>query len=115
VSGRELDADGTDAYHPQHPWEQAGHPLYLPPEQRAKTNWPPEPARPSGPAEASRWSALPVRPPHQPAWDRVYLPLHGSADARCVCCDGVVVIRPGEWRHRSLWRTLTCGRPVLTR
>jgi hypothetical protein len=59
MSGRELDSDGTDSYHPQHPWEQVGHPLYLYPKQRTLDNWPPEAALPAGPAEAAAWRALP--------------------------------------------------------
>jgi hypothetical protein len=59
VSGTELDSDGTDSYHPQHPWEQVGHRLYLPPQQRSRGNWPPEPAQPVGPAEEHQWQTLP--------------------------------------------------------
>lgn len=61
MSGRELDAVGTDSYHPEHPWEQAGHELYLPPQERTKMNWPPEWATPAGPAEEKVWQNLPVR------------------------------------------------------
>jgi len=61
MSGRELDPDGTDSYHPQHPWEQSGHPLYLPLRQRTRSNWPPVPARPAGPHEQQQWRMLPVR------------------------------------------------------
>ena len=75
MSGRELDPDGTDSYHPQHPWEQVGHPLYLPPGQRTRLNWPPEPARPAGPHEARTWDQLPVRVKPDPAWDREYRPM----------------------------------------
>lgn len=62
MSGRELDPDGTDSYHPEHPWEQAGDPLYLPPDRRTRANWPPVPAEPAGPTEAATWSRLPKRP-----------------------------------------------------
>lgn len=62
MSGRELDPDGTDSYHPEHPWEQVGHPRYLAPIERARTNWPPEPARPAGPYEAKQWRRLPAHP-----------------------------------------------------
>jgi len=58
MSGRELDPDGTDSYHPQHPWEQAGHPLYISPTQRNRNNWPPEPAAAEGAYEQSQWRAL---------------------------------------------------------
>lgn len=61
MSGRELDEDGTDSYHPEHPWEQCGHALYLPPEQRTRRNWPPVAAEPHGPAERQRWARLPWR------------------------------------------------------
>lgn len=61
MSGRELDPDGTDSYHPEHPWEQAGHPLYLPANARTAFNWPPEPAQPHGPHEAQQWRRLPAR------------------------------------------------------
>lgn len=66
MSGRELDPDGTDSYHPQHPWEQAGHPLYLHPTQRTAFNWPPEAAQPAGPHEAEQWRRLPARVPKSP-------------------------------------------------
>jgi hypothetical protein len=59
VSGRELDPDGTDSYHPEHPWEQSGHPLYLHPGQRTRDNWPPETAAPAGKHEAKQWDKLP--------------------------------------------------------
>lgn len=60
MSGRELDADGTDSYHPEHPWEQVNHKLYLPPGERTRRNWPPVAgAEPAGPAERERWSRLP--------------------------------------------------------
>lgn len=62
MSGREHDTDGTDSYHAEHPWEQVGHPLYLPPGSRAKSNWPPEPAFPAGPLEALHWEGLPDQP-----------------------------------------------------
>lgn len=55
MSGRELDPDGTDSYHPQHPWEQVGHPLYLAPHERTSLNWPPVPAYPMGPHGAKQW------------------------------------------------------------
>lgn len=61
MSGTELDTDGTDSYHPEHPWEQVGHALYIAPELRAKDNWPPERTYPVGPAEAIRWANLPDR------------------------------------------------------
>lgn len=60
MSGTELDSDGTNSFHSEHPWEQVGHPLYLPPERRSKGNWPPERAFPVGPAEAIRWNNLPT-------------------------------------------------------
>jgi len=63
VSGRELDTDGTDSYHPEHPWEQVGHPLYLPPERRSLGNWPPVEATPAGPSEERRWNDLPRHAP----------------------------------------------------
>lgn len=59
MSSTETHLDGTDSYHPHHPWEQVGHPLYLPPWARNKSNWPPEPAEPAGPYEAMVWSTLP--------------------------------------------------------
>lgn len=61
MSGRELDPDGTDSYHPEHPWEQAGHALYLAPDQRTQFNWPPVAAHPAGAHEAEQWRTLPVR------------------------------------------------------
>lgn len=63
MSGRELDPDGTDSYHAEHPWEQAGHPLYLPPENRTRSNWPPRPAQPVGLHEEYEWRALPKDAP----------------------------------------------------
>lgn len=66
MSGRELDPDGTDSYHPEHPWEQTTHPLYLPPDQRTAFNWPPEPAHPHGAHEAQEWGRLPARVPVAP-------------------------------------------------
>lgn len=73
MSGRELDPDGTDSYHPQHPWEQTGHPLYVAPDQRAKSNWPPEPAYPQSPHEAMQWDQLPAHPPKlHGTWYRQY-------------------------------------------
>ncbi|MBD8477581.1 hypothetical protein [Microbacterium sp. CFBP 8794] len=72
MSGRELDPDGTDSHHPEHPWEQAGHVLYLPPQQRTMLNWPPEPAYPAGPHEAKQWDRLPVRVAPEPSWRREY-------------------------------------------
>lgn len=73
MSGRELDPDGTDSYHPEHPWEQSGHELYIAPSQRAKTNWPPESTFPAGPNEAKQWSSLPERPPKLYGdWYRLY-------------------------------------------
>jgi hypothetical protein len=58
MSGRELDWDGTDSYHPEHPWEQCGHPLYVQPDRRTRGNWPPVEAEPAGPAERQRWADL---------------------------------------------------------
>lgn len=72
MSGRELDPDGTDSYHPQHPWEQAGHPQYLAPSERTRLNWPPEPAYPAGPHEAKQWDRLPIRLKPEPTWRREY-------------------------------------------
>jgi hypothetical protein len=66
MSGRELDEDGTDSYHVGHPWEQAGHPQYLPPKRRDKTNWPPVWAKPAGSSEASQWENLPDKLPPPP-------------------------------------------------
>ena len=74
MSGRELDPDGTDSYHPQHPWEQVGDPLYLPPDRRTRANWPPVPAEPAGPTEAATWSRLPKRGPKPPKWKRTFGP-----------------------------------------
>jgi hypothetical protein len=59
MSGTELDPDGTDSYHPEHPWEQVGHPLYLYPWDRTKQNWPPVLAQAAGPHEAKQWDSLP--------------------------------------------------------
>lgn len=59
MSGTELDPDGTDSYHPEHPWEQLGHPLYIAPAHRNKDNWPPEAAYPAGAHEKSVWRSLP--------------------------------------------------------
>ena len=73
MSGRELDPDGTDSYHPEHPFEQAGHPLYLRPNERTRSNWPPVPAQPAGPHEESIWEALPKRAP-QPKPTKTYGP-----------------------------------------
>lgn len=75
MSGTELDTDGSDSYHEQHPWEQLGHPLYIPVAKRAKSNWPPESAWPTGEAEAKRWDSLPDMPPEtRPEWYREYRP-----------------------------------------
>jgi hypothetical protein len=68
MSGRELDPDGTDSYHPDHPWEQVGHPLYRHPDERAQINWPPQPARPVGPHEESIWKSMPLTPPSTPTF-----------------------------------------------
>jgi hypothetical protein len=61
MSGVELDPDGTDSYHPQHPWEQTSHHRYLAPAWRSKENWPPVNCQPVGPYERSVWEALPDR------------------------------------------------------
>lgn len=74
MSGRELDPDGTDSYHPHHPWEQVGHELYLPPSERTRNNWPPVPAEPTGPHEAKQWRKLPKHGPQPPAWKQTYGP-----------------------------------------
>jgi hypothetical protein len=73
MSGTELDPDGTDSYHPQHPWEQCSHPLYLPPNQRARSNWPPVPTKPAGVHEESTWKAMPSNP-KQPRSTKTYGP-----------------------------------------
>jgi hypothetical protein len=59
MSGYEASPDGTDAYHPEHPWEQVGHHLYVYPWNRTKANWPPSAARAVGPSEREEWEALP--------------------------------------------------------
>lgn len=59
MSGTELDPDGTDSYHPDHPWEQTTHPMYVTPSARTMGNWPPVDAEPAGPHEAAVWAALP--------------------------------------------------------
>jgi len=60
MSGREDDTDGTDSYHPQHPWEQCGNPLYLDAAKRTKSNWPPvHDAEAAGPSESLKWQRLP--------------------------------------------------------
>ena len=60
MSGRELDPDGTDSYHPHHPWEQTSHALYVVPGKRTRASWPPvRDASPSGPTEALAWKRLP--------------------------------------------------------
>ena len=41
MSGRELDENGDETYHPDRPWEQAGHPDYVEHRARTKANWPP--------------------------------------------------------------------------
>ena len=75
MSGRELDPDGTDSYHPDHPWEQTAHPLYLPPGRRTKANWPPERVYPAGPHEAVVWANLPERiATLKGNWYRIYGP-----------------------------------------
>ena len=61
MSGYEVDADGTDSYHPEHPWEQVGHKLYIYPWNRTKGNWPPREAVAAGPSELAQWAALPER------------------------------------------------------
>jgi hypothetical protein len=58
VSGRELDPDGSDSFHPEHPWEQVGHPLYIAPAWRTQRNWPPEDAEPVGTFEAYVWRGM---------------------------------------------------------
>lgn len=82
MSGRELDPDGTDSYHPEHPWEQTGHPLYLPADERTSFNWPPEPAQPHGQYERMQWRGLPSRvrrPPQAETFGpgHTYPPTHG--------------------------------------
>ncbi len=62
MSGTELDPDGTDSYHPQHPFEQSAHSLYLPPSLRTRSNWPPVPAKPAGAHEEAAWKGLPRKP-----------------------------------------------------
>lgn len=74
MSGRELDPDGTDSYHPEHPWEQVGHELYVSPRDRTRLNWPPVPAKPAGPYEARQWKRLPKNPPRPPKWWRTFGP-----------------------------------------
>ncbi len=64
MSGVELDPDGTNSYHPEHPWEQTAHPLYIPPSRRTKANWPPVPSRPAGPHETHVWDSLPTPAPY---------------------------------------------------
>lgn len=60
MSGRENAPDGTDAFHPEHPWEQVGHALYIAPSERTRGNWPPTPdAVPHGPHERQEWARLP--------------------------------------------------------
>lgn len=74
MSGRELDRDGTDSFHPEHPWEQSGHPKYLTPARRSKQNWPPAPAFPTGVAEALAWASLPeLTPQLKGDWFRQYV------------------------------------------
>ncbi|MDQ1206193.1 hypothetical protein QE377_002552 [Microbacterium sp. SORGH_AS 862] len=89
MSGRELDPDGTDSYHPEHPWESVGHPLYLPPSQRTRLNWPPEPAYPAGPHEAKLWDRLPVRVAAEPAWRRQYGYAHPAPRRPLLCRIGL--------------------------
>jgi len=70
MSGRELDPDGTDSYHPEHPWEQVGHPLYIPEPRRTKSNWPPlSDARPAGQWEANSWARMPDGPLPRMHWE----------------------------------------------
>lgn len=61
MSGRELDPDGTDSYHEDHPWEQVGHELYIAPSRRSRENWPPVTARPHGAHEERMWRRLPKK------------------------------------------------------
>jgi len=72
MSGLEFDPDGTNSFHAEHPWEQVGHPLYIYPDQRTRSNWPPEAAYPHGPHEASQWDALPEKIPEGPKWRKLY-------------------------------------------
>lgn len=85
MSGRELDPDGTDSYHPEHPWEQAGHPLYIEPAQRTSLNWPPAPAYPVSAHEAKQWDRLPVRVQPEPSWRRQYGYSHPKAPTPLLC------------------------------
>jgi hypothetical protein len=62
MSGRELDPDGTDSYHPEHPWESCGHRKYIQPSERTKANWPPERSQAVGWHEEYIWDALPDAP-----------------------------------------------------
>lgn len=62
MSGTELDPDGTDSFHPNHPWEQTTHPMYVPPSARTTGNWPPVDVEPAGSHEAAVWAALPTGP-----------------------------------------------------
>jgi hypothetical protein len=103
MSGRELDPDGTDSYHPQHPWEQVGHPLYLPPDLRTLVNWPPERARPAGWYEASVWDQLPVRAQPEPAWDREYGPWTKPSSRSLRCALGVHAWGAPRMRTLSTW------------
>lgn len=89
MSGRELDPDGTDSYHPEHPWEQVGHPLYLAPSERTSLNWPPEPAYPAGPHEAKQWSRLPARVKPEPSWRRQYGYAHHARRRPLLCALGI--------------------------
>lgn len=63
MSGRELEADGSDSYHDDHRWEQVGHSLYISPSDRWRGNWPPVAAYPYGPVEQRAWESLPTTPP----------------------------------------------------
>lgn len=45
--------------HPEHPFEEPGHPLFIPEAERTRLVWPPEPATPHDDAEAEVWADLP--------------------------------------------------------
>jgi len=115
MSGRELDPDGTDSYHPQHPWEQVGHPLYLHPGQRTRLNWPPEPARPAGPHEARTWDQLPDSGKPAPAWDREYRPTAATAPPEVLQANLEALIDETRWTDEEQSEYTRRARAATTR
>ena len=110
MSGRELDPDGTDSFHPEHPWEQVTHPLWIAPDRRTSLNWPPEPAYPAGPHEAKLWDRLPVRVTPTPEWRRLYGYAHPKGRTPILCKLGIHRSDYSGSPHTHAPRAIHCRR-----